>query len=276
MNTTPQISPLNSDDCRPSDLLMLLPLCQHSAAGMTSAVISLDYLHQELSMLAHANDIPVSLREYFLKLGGQIGGVHAQLRAVQVAAKNEIQDFLLSARQSERSVAFSAAEIAKLVQVNSRLVELEKAIYTRIVDIHSHLHGLDSPALDGLKWDQWDGADVEMQLRFALDSERPSYYPDESGESIDLEQLSITVMNIHLDINDVKNFDPGNSEYWGLGDGEDHNDIHSDCDHPLAGLPLCFLFHELFDHADVGLRGMLHLEEIWFDVKLQQSGWFRL
>lgn len=227
-------------------------------------------------MLAHANDIPVSLREYFHKLGVQVGDIHARLLTLKISTKNEIQEFLLSARQRERSVTFSAAEIAKLEQVNSRLVDLEKAIYARIKDIHSHLHGLESPALDGLKWDQWDGADVEMQLRFALDPERPSYYPDESGESIDLEQLSITVMNISLDINDVKNFDPGNSEYWGLGDGEDHNDIHADWDHPLAGLPLCFLFHELFDHAEVGVQGMLHLEEIWFDVKLQQSCWFRL
>jgi hypothetical protein len=274
MNKSNKMSPLNSSDLRTCDYLMLLPFAQHGSAGLSLAKISLNNLHRELNLLANGADIPASLCRYYGLLGTKYGHIHAQLDELMRSTRNEIRDFVMNERPRERAADYSTEQIARLVQINSQLVDFEKAIFKRVAGLR--LHDLENPVLNGLSWDEWDGVEVELQLRFALDPERPSYYADDSGNSVYLEQISINILTIQLDINDVKNFAPNNQDYWGLADGNDHNDIHPGWDHPLAGLHLCTLFHELFDHAEIGGKGMLQLKEVWFDIKMQQSGDFKL
>lgn len=274
MNKINKLSLLDSADLRASDYLMLLPFAQHGFAGLSLAKISLNNLHRELNLLANGTDIPASLRRYYGLLGAKYENIHAQLELLMQSTRSEIRDFVMNERPRECATDYSAEQIARLVQINSELVDLEKAIFKRVAGLH--LQDQANPGLNGLSWDEWDGVEVELQLKFALDPERSSYYPDDSGNSVDLENIAIKPLSLCLDINDVKKFAQNNQGYWGVADGNDHNDIHPDWDHPLAGLHLCTLFHELFDHAEVGGQGMLQLEEVWFDIKMQQSGCFKL
>jgi hypothetical protein len=60
----------------------------------------------------------------------------------------------------------------------------------------------------------------------------------------------------------------------GIGDRNCHNTLP--VGHALRDYPLCMLFHEMYDHWDIGLKDILQLERIWFDIRLQQSGCFTL
>lgn len=266
------LSKLDEKDSNLSDLLALLPFFNRAGNSITPTESRLRYLHEDITKLAVALDVPAGLRSYFLELDERLTAIHAQLATLNVSSLSRVQEYFEEVMPPKFS-PLSPDEVTKLLHINSRLVELETAIYTRLSNMHSQLIGQKMPVATGLQLDDFDPVEIEFYLVFNVDPMRPSYRPD--GDTVE----SITVMrqvSLVPRINELGDFDLTNADYWGIGDGKCHNDIPLASGHLLAGKPLCSLFHELFDHWDIGLKGMLQLEEIRFDIALRQSGLFAL
>lgn len=60
----------------------------------------------------------------------------------------------------------------------------------------------------------------------------------------------------------------------GLDDRQNHSDLSGCEGSQMQHFHQCYLFHELWDHADVGTWGMLNLRSIWIEVKPHRSGDF--
>jgi hypothetical protein len=63
---------------------------------------------------------------------------------------------------------------------------------------------------------------------------------------------------------------------WGLNDGQNHSDLSGCEGHPLQHFSQSYLFHELFDHANAGLWGMLHLQSLWIEIIPHRSANFQI
>lgn len=265
---------LNAADLTLSDWLTLLPLTRHSMAGLGGMGIEWRILLEEISSFVHANDLPPSLREFYRAFADRLSAIHSELKAVGNEAESVVSD-LFYKTCPKFDVELSEAEIARLLQLNQQLVTLEAAIVERVSSLSRALGAVPAVDTTDLAWCAWDTLEVNLWLVFAKDADRPSYRPD-LQDGYPLENMALSDLKIYLDLNDVSRLSPNHAEYWGIGDGKDHNDIPCDFGYPLAGVPLCMLFHELFDHADVGLKGMLQLEKILLDVRLEQSATYQL
>lgn len=271
---TNSVLSLCADDLSHSDVLTLLPLSRHSMAGLGGMEIELRILLEEVTSFAHADDLPPSLREFYQALADRVSSIHSELKSVSRATDTVVRD-LVHERSPKFNNELSDDEVARLLQINQQLVTLEAAIVDRVSGLSRALGTVPAAESDNLTWDEWDQLEVSLWLVFAKDADRPSYRPDLQGGDL-LENMALSDLRISLELNNFRRGSPDDTDYWGLGDSNDHNDIPRDCGHPLAGVPLCMLFHELFDHADVGLKGMLRLEQILFDVRLQQSATYSL
>lgn len=265
----------NKYDYRPSDYLAMLPLSRIKAGGICTAKSEMQALHRELDFLAASADVPIILRDYYRNLAAKVDGLGAQLGALENETRNEAQDFRYNIQRKDQ-LPLSKKEMAKLYQVNARLIDLEKLLFSKATDLRTRLIGAPDPTDDGVKWDTWDGVDIELWLIFEPDSERPSYHHGTARDEMNLENLAFNDIRIWLNINDAATFNPADKNRWGIADGLDHNDISGIDGHPFSNLPQCSLFHEIYDHAEVGIQGMLRLSQIWFDVNLKQSGYFTL
>lgn len=84
-----------------------------------------------------------------------------------------------------------------------------------------------------------------------------------------MEPIEVKVKLWSIDIHD-----PDDKEPWGLDDGQNHSDLGGCEGSQMQHFHQCYLFHELWDHADVGTWGMLNLRSIWIEVMPHRSGDF--
>ena len=146
-----------------------------------------------------------------------------------------------------------------LRHVNTRLQDLEKSIQQMINGMHERLEGFDPR---GTEWDKWDDSEIILWLEFSSDTARPAYNADAWAEDGMMEPLEIR----------VKLWSCGERRSRGLDDGKNHSDRGGCEGSPMQYFHQCKLFHELWDHADVGAWGMLNLQSIWIEIIPHRSG----
>ena len=123
----------------------------------------------------------------------------------------------------------------------------------------------------GVEWDIWDGTEIKLWVEIGLDSERPAYDPDAWTEDGKMDPIKICAR-----ITRSWKLGADRKKPWGLCDGQNHSDMGGCEGHPMQHFNQCYLFHELFDHANVGLWGMLNLSSLWIEVIPHRSGNFTI
>lgn len=223
---------------------------------------------ESLSALATADDIPASLRRYYYRYAKQLKAAEDRLRKVVKSARCDGFELSMRIQRELGTPTFTDCDLARLHHINGRLRVLEKSIKTLLVDMEKRLSAL-SP--DGVAWDEWDCVAINLWLGFTSENERPSYDPERLADA-DLEeppQICVRIWD-HSCLRDK------HDEAWGLDDGQDHGDLSNCNGHPLQHFNQCYLFHELYDHANIGIAGMLHLHKIWIEIIPHRSGDFMI
>lgn len=246
---------------RHSDLLPLTGAMKTIEQFERRLRISIECDVESFSPLAAADDVPQPLRRYYSKVVKKL-----------MAAKKCLQPLLAEcdgwalARRIESSLGrleLTEEDLSRLRHVNNRLLELEKSLKQMTDGMRERLEGLNPP---GVQWDEWDMVEINLCLSIGTDSERPAYDPDVWAEEGLMESVEIRVQISVF-------WEADEEERWGLDDGQDHSEF-GEC----GGYPLRqgYLFHQLYDHADVGLWGMLHLQSLWIEIIPHRSGDFQI
>ena len=219
---------------------------------------------EAFTRLAAAGDVPLLLRRYYAKVGKKL--TETELRLKQNLRSCKSEGAKLSWRIEsvlDRTTKLTEEDLNRLRYVNQRLQDLERILQQMIGGIHERLEGFD---LTVVEWDSWDGSDIILWLEFSPDAARPAYNADAWAEDGMMEPLEIR----------VKLWSCGERRSWGLDDGKNHSDLGGCEGSPMQHFHQCYLFHELWDHADVGTWGMLHLRSIWIEIIPHRSGDFNI
>lgn len=214
---------------------------------------------EAFTLLASADDLPLPLRRYYEKTGKKLTDTETRLKQNLHSAKCEGQEIARRINSLLAHQKLTEDDLNRLRHVNTRLLDLEKTLQDMIDGIHERMDGFNP---SGVEWDTWDASDIILWLEFWPDDERPTYSQDDGV----MEPLEIR----------VRLWGCGERDPCGLDDGENHSDVDECEGHPLQHFHQCYLFHELYDHADVGLWGMLHLRSLWIEIMPHRSGDFTI
>jgi hypothetical protein len=231
-----------------------------------SPCIDLRLAGEAFTLLASGADVPERLRRYYGKVGKKLTVTESRLKKYLRATEYEGERIARRISSTLSHHNLTEEEMDKLRHVNTRLQALEKTLQDKMDGMLERLEGLD-PA--GVEWDRWDGTDIILWLSFNPEKERPSYNADTWAEDGIMEPIEAKVKIWCLDKRD-----PTDKEPWGLDDGQNHSDLGGCEGSQMQHFHQCYLFHELWDHADVGTWGMLNLRSIWIEVMPHRSGDF--
>ena len=219
---------------------------------------------EALTLLASAEDVPPPLCRYYAKVGKGLTEKITRLNRYLCSVEREGENLSRRINSALGRLNFTEEDMNRLRHVNSRLLELEKSLKQMIDGMRKRLDGLDPL---GVKWDEWDMVEIILWLRVGTDPERPSYDPDNKWAEGGL----MEPLDIRVELNECWNLDNAEGEEpWGLDDGQNHNDLGG----AMRDFHQCYLFHEIYDHADVGFWGMLHLRSLWIEIIPHRSGDF--
>jgi len=227
--------------------------------------IEINSAGEAFARLATADDVPSTLRRFYEKVGKKLTDTGMRLKKYLDATEHEAINLSVCVQNALGRNELSEKDMERLRHVNTRLQALEKVLQDKLDEMHERLEGL-NPA--GVEWDRWDGTDIVLWLSFESDSERPSYNADAWADDGIMEPLEIRVK---LGSRRKRAHD---KEPWGLDDGKVHSDLGGFEGSQLRHFHQCYLFHELLDHVDVSVWGMLHLQSIWIEVIPHRSGDF--
>lgn len=252
---------------RPSDLEPLTGAIRalNSIDGLPC--IEIRHAGEAFTLLASAQDVPTPLRLYYAKVGKKLTDTVTRLKNNLKSAESEGWKLERRINSALDNVELTDEDMSRLRHVNNRLVELEKSLKQMADGMCDRLEGLDP---SGVAWDVWDSSEIKLWVEIGPDAERPAYNIDVWTEAGLMEPIEICVLitrSWKLDAMEVK-------KPWGLDDGQDHSDMSGCEGHPMQHFNQCYLFHELFDHANVGIWGMLHLRSLWIEVIPHRSGDF--
>jgi len=227
--------------------------------------IEINSAGEAFTRLASAGDVPTTLRRFYEKVGKKLTDTGMRLKKYLDATEHEAMTLSLRVQKTPGRNELSEKDMERLCHVNARLQELERILQDKMDGMHERLEGL-NPA--GVEWDRWDGTDIILWLSFESDSERPSYNADAWAEDGVMEPLEVRVK--------LRQYRKRahDKEPWGLDDGKDHSDLGGFEGSQLQHFHQGYLFHEIYDHADVGVLGMLNLRSIWVEVMPHRSGDF--
>jgi len=221
---------------------------------------------EAFALLTSTEDVPLSLRRYYAKVGKRLTKIECSLKKYLRAAERDGEKLSWRIDSALGEVEIPEEHIIQLHHVNARLQVLEKSLQQMIDGMHDRMEGL-SPLC--VEWDGWDNSEIILCLNFKSDIERPTYNQnlDESGL---MEPIKIRVsICAPVRANQGK-------RSWGLDDGQDHSDLGGCEGSPMQHFHQCYLFHKLWDHADVGYWGMLNLHSIWIEFVPHRSGNFTI
>jgi len=221
---------------------------------------------EAFTRLASADDVPSTLRRFYSKVGKNLTDTGMRLKKYLDATEYEAMNISLRIKNALGRNELSENDMKRLRHVNTRLQELESILQDKLDAMHERLEGL-NPV--GVEWDRWDGTDIILWLSFEPNSERPSYNADTWADDGIMEPLEVRVK-----LWSCRNRTQDDKEPWGLNDGKDHSDLGGFKDSQLQHFHQCYLFHEIYDHADVGTLGILNLRSIWIEVMPHRSGDF--
>jgi hypothetical protein len=247
------LEPLNGAT-RLLDELRGMPCIQINSAG------------EAFTQLSSAEDVPLPLRRYYAKVGKKLTETEARLKKYLRSAGSEGDKLSSRINKSLGRTELKEEEMNRLRHVNTRLQELEKILQQKIDGMHERLEGFNP---SGVEWDKWDDGDIVLWLEIGADAERPAYDQATWGQDYLMEPLEI-----HVKLWCCGKYDTAEKEPWGLDDGQNHSDLGECEGSQMQHFHQCYLFHELWDHADVGFWGMLNLRSIWIEVIPHRSGDF--
>lgn len=169
----------------------------------------------------------------------------------------KLNDCLEQAGYSHQSSDMSEEDVAKLLQLNRHLRQLQNFLHTLG---HSISSDLDNKVSD--PEDKMADYECEVALNYTLRSSDPEWN-DESDNFVTKRRLfSLKRPREELEDEDWRVFVPGLQH--------------------INAEPHCWLFHDLHDHAygidqpSVSLPDCLRLGEVWVDVIIRQQYWFNL
>lgn len=260
---------------RHADLVPLIAGIRALDSMSITLDIEIKAVAEAFAVLAEAADVPMPLRKYYAK-------VEKKLSAAKIGWKQKLDpkqlgiwgrlcgmDLYVRTRSTLGLMKLNDEELERLHHVNNRLLELEKSLKQMTNGMRERLDGFSS---SGVEWDPYDGIQIKLWLRIGPDPERPSYDPDVWDESGLMEPLEICVNILeHWQSKTTEDEDP-----WGLDDGQDHSELSGREGHPLQNIHQSYLFHEFYDHAEVGAWGMLNLQALWIEVISHRSGDFQI
>lgn len=221
---------------------------------------------EAFTLLASAEDVPLSLRRYYAEVGKKLSGIEVSLKKYLDSARREGKKLSSRIQSALRYTDLTEENLIRLCHVNTRLQALEKPLKQMIDGMHQQMDGFNP---SGVEWDDWDAYEIILWLRFEPDDQRPTYGQDWDESSL-MEPLDIRV-TIMVPVKRNTEKPP-----WGLDDGQNHSDL-GDCEgSPMQHFHQCYLFHELWDHADVSIWGMLNLRSLWIEVVPHRSGDFSI
>lgn len=239
----------------------------HSIDGLPC--IELRHAGEAFTLLASAQDVPPPLRHYYAKVGKRLTDTVNRLKRNLRSSESEAWKLERRINSAMDDVELTEANMCQLRHVNNRLMELEKSLKQMTDGMCERLEGLDP---SGVAWDEWDSTEIKLWIEIGPDAERPAYNPDAWAEAGLLEPIEICIRitrSWKLDAMEVK-------KPWGLDDRQNHSDMGGCEGHPMQHFNQCYLFHELWDHANVGLWGMLNLRALWIEIMPHRSGDFTI
>jgi len=220
---------------------------------------------EAFTQLSSAEDVPLPLRRYYAKVGKKLTETEARLKKYLRSAGSEGDKLFSRINKALGHTELTEEEMNRLRHVNTRLQDLEKILQQKMDGMHERLDGFNP---SGVEWDEWDAGEMILWLEIGPDAERPAYDPAKWSEDINMEplQIRVTIWESARRKSEEKR--------WGLDDGQNHSDLGGCEGSQMQHFHQCYLFHELWDHADVGYWGMLHLRSIWIEVIPHRSGDF--
>lgn len=231
--------------------------------------IEIKHAGEAFTLLASANDVPLPLRRYYAKIGRKLTATGSRLKRDMNSAVNNGWKLAMRINSTLDDLRLTEEDLARLHHVNHRLLELEKSLKQMVDGMRERLDGHDT---SGVEWDVWDGVEITLCLSIGATPERPAYDPDAWAETGLMEPMEIRVRICRHWEREVAS----DRKPWGLNDGQNHSDMSGCEGHPLQHFHQSYLFHELFDHANVGVWGMLHLQSLWIEIIPHRSGDFRI
>lgn len=224
---------------------------------------------EAFSLYAVANDVPPPLRRYYEKVGKYLMGTATRLGKNLRSAKSEGCNFAMRINSSLDSLKLTDDDLNRLRHVNDRLRELEKSLKQMTDGMRERLEGLDPSAVE---WEAWDGTDIEMCVEINPNPECPTSPLSKWREAGFLHLKPICARISQRWRRDTTE----ENEPCGLDDGQNHSHMEGCEGHPMQHFHQSYLFHELCDHAGVGIWGMLHLRVLWIEVIPHRRGDFTI
>lgn len=224
---------------------------------------------EAFSLYAVADDVPPPLRRYYAKVGKYLMGTATRLGKNLRSAKSQGCDLAMRINSSIDSLKLTEDDLNRLCHVNNRLLELEKSLKQMVDGMRERLEGLDP---SGVEWETWDGTDIELCVDISTNPECPtsSFSTWREAGFLSLQPICALIsQRWKCDITEE-------NEPCGLDDGQNHSDMGGCEGHPLQHFHQSYLFHELYDHAGVGIWGMLHLRMVWIEIIPHRSGDFTI
>lgn len=252
---------------RPSDLEPLTGATRLLDEISRMPCIQINSAGEAFTQLASAEDVPLPLRRYYAKVGKKLTETEARLKKYLRSTRSEGGKLSSRINKGLGHAELTEEELNRLRHVNTRLQDLEKILQQKIDGMHERLEGF-NPA--GVEWDEWDAGEMILWLEIGPDAERPAYDPAKWAEDNNMEPLQIRVPLYESTRRKSE------KERWGLDDGQNHSDLGGCEGSQMQHFHQCYLFHELWDHADVGFWGMLNLRSIWIEVIPHRSGDFAI
>lgn len=224
---------------------------------------------EAFSLYAVADDVPPPLRRYYAKVGKYLMGTATRLGKNLRSAKSQGCNLAMRINSSLDSLKLTEDDLNRLRHVNNRLLELEKSLKQMADGMRERLEGLDP---SGVEWETWDGTDIELCVDISPNPECPTSSFSEWQEAgfLSLKPICARIsQRWKPDTREEK------ESRW-LDDGQNHSDMGECEGHPLQHFHQSYLFHELCDHAGVGIWGMLHLRTLWIEIIPHRRGEFTI
>lgn len=249
-----------------SDLELLTGSKQALEQIKADVIVGMSLAEEACIQIGASVDVPAPLRAYFNKTGGALGAIHARLKSEIDEVVDEGLAIFDSVRSSLENIQISDDVLNGLERINGRLKVLERSLSKMIEEVHSRCNQVGPPSVE---WDEWDSFEIILYLAIKPDFKRPSYDPDDGPMEFLQKTVTIYCNGPHY----LKKRD---KDYWGLDDGKDHGTYIPYYGHLLRQFDDCYLFHALYDHAEVGLWGILHLRSIDIEIIPHRSGRFTI
>ena len=239
----------------------------HSIDGLPC--IEIRHAGETFTLLGLAEDIPPPLRLYYAKVGKKLTDTVTRLKQNLRSSESDWWKLERRVNSALESLELTEEDMSRLRHINNRLMELEKSLRKMADGMCERLEGLDP---SGVEWDDWDSTEIKLRVEIGSDSERPTYAPNAWAENGEMEPIKICARitrSWKLDATEK-------NKPWGLDDGQNHSDLGGCEGSQMQHFQQCYLFHELFDHSNVGIWGMLNLRALWIEILPHRSGDFKI